>query len=78
MADDPATADPAFDVDAYVKAVAPAMGLMLNAEEAEAVAAQLARAAHFAAIVTAALDEPKTAPAPVFAPQDPARDGSER
>ena len=80
MADDsaPATADPAFDVGAYVKAVAPAVGLTLNDEEAEAVAAQLARVAHFAAIVTAALDDPKTAPAPVFAPRNPARDGGER
>ena len=58
----------AFDAEAYVRAAAPAVGLPLNDEEAEAVAAQIGRTARFAAIVSAALDDPKATPAPVFAP----------
>ena len=64
----PQVPQPGFDAEAYVRTAAPAVGLALDADEAKGVANQVERAAQFASIVAAALDDPTTAPAPVFAP----------
>lgn len=58
----------AFDAHTYVLAAAPAVGFALSDADVAAVAVQLERAAHFASIVAATLDDPMTAPAPVFVP----------
>ncbi len=57
-----------FDPLAYVAAVAPAMGLALDAARLEAVAAALALVARVAAPALAYVLDAETEPAPVFAP----------
>lgn len=58
-----------FDATAYVRVVAPAMGLMLDEADIAAAATQLERAATFAAVlIEAAPDIGDEAPAPVFDP----------
>ena len=57
-----------FDPDAYVAAVAPAMGLRLTASEAREVAAQLTRIHGFARLVLDFELAPEDEPAVRFEP----------
>jgi hypothetical protein len=57
-----------FDTHAYVAAVAPAVGLQLNAPRQAAVAEALALVARIAAPALALTPSAEIEPAPVFAP----------